>query len=152
MTSYKSTVHLVVAVFHGGKVVFRDTLMYTSAIRRWSGGTFGGVAVPADASGASPLPSPEKAHMSLSIMVGGHLRCTLLGWRAKPMHISRRDGQENVRALRFERAGLGFEHAARVDVFADPEEPESADDATSAWRVSALVGMNDAFLRELLFP
>jgi hypothetical protein len=47
---------------------------------------------------------------------------------------------------------LGFQKAACIDVFADPDAPESADDATRTWRVSALVGVNDAFLNEILFP
>ena len=151
MSSFKHSVHLAVAVFDGGRVVFRDVLLYTRAINHWNGTTVGGVAVPAAARGASPLPSPERAHVSLSIMMSGQLRCTLTGWRAKTLRITRHDGHENVRALRFQRSGLGFEHAARVDVFADPDASESADAATRTWRVSALVGMNDAFLRELLF-
>lgn len=152
MSSYKSTVQFAVAIFDGSRVVFRDTLLYTRAINHWTGTTIAGVAVPAAARGASPLPSPERAHLSLSVMVSGQLRCTLVGWRAKALHTTRQAGQENVRAMRFQRSGLGFEHAARFDVFADPEEPESADATTRTWRVSALVGMNEAFLNELLFP
>jgi hypothetical protein len=152
MSSFKHSVHLAVAVFDGGRVVFRDTLLYSSAIRRWSGTAVGGVAVPAAARGASPIPSPERAHVSLTVLVSGQLRCTLVGWKTKPLHIVRQNGEENVRALRFERVGLGFQNAARVDVFADRAAPASADDATHTWRVSALVKMDDAFLNELLFP
>lgn len=151
MSSFKQSVHLAVAVFDGGRVVFRDTLLWKSAINRWAGTNIGGVVVPAAARGAAPLPSPERAHVSLTILVSGQLRCTLVGWRATPLQVTRRGEQEDGRALRFQRSGLGFEHAARVDVFADPDAPESADDATRTWRVSALVGVNDAFLNELLF-
>ena len=151
MSSFKHSVHLAVAVFDGGRVVFRDTLLWKSAINRWAGNNVGGVVVPAAARGAAPLPSPERAHVSLTILVSGQLRCTLVGWRAKALRITRHDGHENVRALRFQRSGLGFEHAARLDIFADPEEPESADATTRTWRVSALVGVNESFLNELLF-
>jgi hypothetical protein len=150
MSSFKQSVHLAVAVFDGGRVVFRDTLLWKSAINRWAGTNVGGVVVPAAARGAAPLPSPERAHVSLTILVSGQLRCTLVGWRATPLQVTRHDGHENVRALRFQRSGLGFEHAARCDIFADPDAQENADATTRTWRVSALVGMNEAFLNELL--
>jgi len=153
MSSFKHSVNLAVAVFDGGRLVFRDTLLWKGAINRWAGTTVGGVAVPAAARGEAPLPSPERAHVSLTILVSGQLRCTLVGWRATPLQVTRRGGQDaGGRALRFHRAALGFQKAACIDVFADPDAPESADDATRTWRVSALVGVNDAFLNEILFP
>lgn len=134
--------------------MFRDTLLYTRPIHRWTGTTVGGVAVPAAAGGTSPLPSPERANLSMSIMVSGQLRCTIFDWRGKALHITRRGGREDVRALRFQRAALGFQRAASIDVFADPEpaSPASADAATRTWRVSTLVKLEDGFLQELLFP
>jgi hypothetical protein len=157
-THYKQTIHFAICVFDGGRVVFRDSLIYRRALNGWTGVNVGGVAVASAARNASPLPSPERAHVSLSIFTSGHLRCTLVNFRAKPLHITRRvDGASGVadgvaggvaggcadmRGLRFQRAALGFKNAACVDLFADP--------AASAWRVTSHLRMNDAFLREMM--
>jgi hypothetical protein len=161
-THYKQTIHFAICVFDGGRVVFRDSLIYMRALNGWTGVNVGGVAVASAARNASPLPSPERAHVSLSIFTSGHLRCTLVNFRAKPLYLSRRvggaggvadgvadggagggaGGCADMRALRFQRAALGFKNAACVDLFADP--------AASAWRVTSLVRVNDSFLREMM--
>jgi hypothetical protein len=147
-TQYKQTIHFAICVFDGGRVVFRDSLVYMRALNAWTGVKVGGVAVPSAARNTSPLPSPERAHVSLSMFTSGHLRCTLVDFRAKPLHLTRpcsrgvADGVADGVALRFQRAALGFKNAACVDLFADP--------AASAWRVTAIVRINDAFLREMM--
>jgi hypothetical protein len=157
MTStYRASIHLVFSLFDGGRLVMRDTLVYTRAAERWHTVSTGGVVVPSAAHGASPLPSPERAHISLTVMSGGELRCTIFGFKGRLLRAtsdaSSPYAAPDVRAVRFTRAAMGFSRAAKVDLFADPDGAPPVGGPPRAWRVSTFAKLNDAFLREILFP
>jgi hypothetical protein len=126
--SYKNTIHLILTVFDGGKVVMRDTLVHTRALTGWysvSGAPLRG-----------PLPPPERASAAVTFVVGGRMRCTVANFSARSV-----GGTD----LRFTRAAFSYKNAALVDIISSGVNNEDG-----SHRVNSFAKINDAFLNDLL--
>ena len=140
----RSAIHLVMHVFHDGKLVMRETLMHSKALQRWHGASYMGVSL-RGVDGRSPLPPPDRASLGLTIFNAGQLTTTLVGFSASHVHPTHAaHGEKLTNTLRFERSAKRFKRAACVDIFCDHAGGRE-------WRAHAFATMNDEFLNEILF-